>query len=93
MRENNGYCFLLRMAHFIFLFINNGGIGKGTMQRRLTNGTHFSCYEGLPKGYNVQISKCLTLKNEMLCHAIVSDKPGGLSVYSHPLNQETWQYS
>ena len=48
---------------------------------------------GLPKEYNVQISKCLTLTHEMLCHAIVSDKPGGLSVCSHPLNQENWQYS
>ena len=34
------------------------------MQRRLKNGTHFSCYQGLPKGYNVQISKCLTLTRD-----------------------------
>ena len=27
----------------------------------------------------------------MLCHTMVSDKPGGLSVCSHPLPQEIWQ--
>ena len=48
---------------------------------------------GLPKGYNVQMSKCLTLTREMLCHAIVSDKPGGLSVCSHPMRQENGQSS
>ena len=26
----------------------------------------------------------------MLCYAMVSDKPGGLSVRSHPLPQEIW---
>ena len=34
MRENNAYCFLLRMAHLL-IFIHNGGIGKGTIQPRL----------------------------------------------------------
>ena len=37
------------------ILVNNGGIWKGTIQRRLKNGTHFSGYEGLPKEYNVQI--------------------------------------
>ena len=27
----------------------------------------------------------------MLCHTMVSDKPGGLSVCRHPLPQEIWQ--
>ena len=39
------------------------------------------------------MSKCLTLTREMLCHAIVSNKPGGLSVCSHPLPQENLQSS
>ena len=60
VRENDAYCFVLRMAHFL-IFIHNGGIWKGTIQPRLKNGTHFSCYESLPKGYNVQMSNCLTL--------------------------------
>ena len=36
------------------------------------------------------MSKCL-LSYEMLCHAMVSDKPGGLSVCNHPPPpQENW---
>ena len=31
------------------------------MQTRFKNGIHFSCYESLPKGYNVQMSLCLIL--------------------------------
>ena len=58
--KKNAYCFLLKMAHFL-IFIHNGGIWKGTIQPRLKNGTHFSCYESLPKRYNVQMSNCLTL--------------------------------
>ena len=42
-------------------FIHNGGIWKVTIQPRLKNSTHFSCCENLPKGYNVQMSLCLTL--------------------------------
>ena len=59
VRENNAYCFLLRMAHLL-TFIYNSGIWKGTIQSRLKNGTHFSCYESVPKGYNVQMSLCFT---------------------------------
>ena len=57
VHENNAYCFLLRMAHLL-IFIHNGGIWKGSIQPQRKNGTHFSCYETLPKGYNVQMSKC-----------------------------------
>ena len=32
----------------------------------------------------------LKFSHEMLCHAMVSDKPGGLSVGGHPLPQENW---
>ena len=71
MRENNGNRFLLRMANLL-IFIPDGGICKVTIQPRLKNGTHFSCYESLPKGYNVQMSLGLT-SHEMLCHAMVSD--------------------
>ena len=60
MRENNACCFLLRMAH-LHIFIHNSEISKDTIQPRLKNGTHFSCYESLPKGCNVHMSKCLTL--------------------------------
>ena len=68
------------MAHLLF-FIHSGEIWKGTIQPRLKNGTHFSCYESLPKGYNVQMS-----------NAVVSDNPGGLSVQLPP-PQKNWQPS
>ena len=45
------------------------------------------------KRVQVQMSKCLTITREMLCHAIVIDKPGGLSVCSQPLPQENFQLS
>ena len=45
------------------------------------------------KGVQVQMGKCLTIIHEMLCHAIVIDKPGGLSVCSQPLPQENFQLS
>ena len=82
VRDNNAYCSLLRMAHLL-IFIHNGGICKGTIQPRLKNGTHFPRYESLPKGYNVQMSDCL-LSHKMLRHAMVSDKPCGLSVQPPP---------
>ena len=53
MRENNAYCFPLRIAHLL-IFIRNGGIRNCTIQPRLKNDTHFSCYDILPKGYNVR---------------------------------------
>ena len=72
-------CFLLRMANLV-IFIHTGGIWKVTIQLRLKNGTHFSCYESVPKGYNVQMRLCLTLTwdaTRLIC--------GGLkNVYSHP---------
>ena len=71
MRENNANYFLFRMAN-LFIFIHNGKICKVTIQPRLKNGTHFSCHGSLPKGYNVQMSLCLTA-HEMPCHAMVSD--------------------
>ena len=55
MRENNANQFLLRMANLLICF-QSGGIWKVTTQPQLKNGTHFSCYESLPKGYNVQMS-------------------------------------
>ena len=53
MRENNSYRFPLRIAHLL-IFIHNGGIRNSTIQPRLKNDTHFSCYDILPKGYNVR---------------------------------------
>ena len=55
VRENSAYCFLLRMVHLLF-FIHNGRIWWGTIQPWPENGTHFSCYESLPKRYKVQMS-------------------------------------
>ena len=51
--ENNANRFLLRMANLL-IFIDNGGIEKLLYSLNLKNGTHFSCYENLPKGYNIQ---------------------------------------
>ena len=71
--------FLLRMANLL-IFIHTVRIWKVTIQLRLKNGTHFSCYESVPKGYNVQMRLCLTLTwdtTRFIC--------GGLkNVYSHP---------
>ena len=71
--------FLLRMANLL-IFIHTGGIWKVTIQLRLKNGTHFSCYKSVQRGYNVQMSLCLTLTwdvTRLIC--------GGLkNVYSHP---------
>ena len=52
MRENNAYCFLLRIAHFL-IFIYNGGILKVTIQPRLNNCTHFSCYRFASRGEQI----------------------------------------
>ena len=72
-------CFLLGMANLL-IFIHAGGICKVTIQLRLKNGTHFSCYESVPQGYNDQMKLCLTLTwdaTRLIC--------GGLkNVYSHP---------
>ena len=38
----------------LFLFIIVG------FEKVLNNSTLFSCHKGLPKGYNVQLSNCLT---------------------------------
>ena len=32
----------------------------------LKNGPHFSFHESLPKGYNVEMSKCLTLARDAM---------------------------
>ena len=45
----------------LLIFIHDGAIWKSTIQPQLKNGTHFSCYESLPKGCNVQMSNCLSL--------------------------------
>ena len=86
MRENNANSFLLTMANLL-IFIHNGGFCKVTIQPRPKNGIHFSCYESLSKGYNVQMSLCLT-SHEMPCHAMVSD-------HSHlsPRKDRSWQPS
>ena len=55
---------------------------KVLYRARLKNGTHFSCYETLPKGYNVQLSNCFN--SHMRCYAIVSDIPDGISVQPPP---------
>ena len=60
VRENKAYCSLLRLVNLL-TFIQNGGSWKVTLQSRLKKVTHFSCYESVPKGYNVQMSLCLTL--------------------------------
>ena len=57
MRENNAYCFLLRMA-FLLTFIHNGGILKVT---RFKNGNIFLVTKVFQKGYNVQMSLCVSL--------------------------------
>ena len=36
-------------------------VGFEKLQLRFKNGTHFSCHESLSKGYDVQMSLCLTL--------------------------------
>ena len=36
-------------------------VGFEKLHLRFKNGTHFSCYESLSKGYDVQMSLCLTL--------------------------------
>ena len=63
MRENNAYCFVLRMAHLL-TFIYNSGIWKGTIQPRIKNGTHFSCYESVPS-----CSKRIQCSNEFMFHS------------------------
>ena len=88
-----GHCFLLRVFTSYFYSLIMVEFEKVLYSGDLKMVLIFLVTIGLPKEYNVQISKCLTLTHEMLCHAIVSDKPGGLSVCSHPLNQENWQYS
>ena len=57
MRENNAYCFLLRMV-FLFTFIHNGGILKVT---RFKNDNIFLVTKVFQKGYNVQMSLCVSL--------------------------------
>ena len=37
-----------------------------------------------------KVSQKVLCSNEMLCYAMVNDKPGGLSECSHPLPQEIW---
>ena len=80
VRENNASCFLLTMAHL--LIGSNGGIRKGTIQPRLKKWYSFSLLRKSPKR--------VVCSNEMLCYAMVNDKPGGLSECSHPLPQEIW---
>ena len=65
MRENNAYCYLLRMANLLTLIIM---VEFEKLQSRFKNGTHFSCYESLSKGYNVQMSLCLTLSRDAMSH-------------------------
>ena len=60
VRENKAYCSLLRLVNLL-TFIQNGGSWKVTLQSRLKKVTHFSCYESVPKGYNVQMSLFLLL--------------------------------
>ena len=60
MREKKRLLSHASMA-YLLIFIHNGGIWKGTIQPRLKNDAHFSHYESLAKGCNVQMSNCLTL--------------------------------
>ena len=57
MRENNANRFLLRMANLLNLFI---------MVEFKSYYTHFSCYESLSKGYNVQVSLCFTVTSNSM---------------------------
>ena len=91
MRENNGYCFLLLIEWLTCLMVEFDNI---LHSRDLKMVLIFLVAKVFKKGtIRTQMSKCLTLTHEMLCHAIVSDKPGGLSVCSHPLPQENLQSS
>ena len=62
VRENNAYCFLLRMAHLL-IFIHNGGIGKGTIQPRLKMVLIFLVTKVFQKGtmFKCGLSNYLTL--------------------------------
>ena len=82
VRENSANRFLLRMANWL-IFIHNGGIRKVITQFRLNNGTHFSCYESLPKGYNVQMSLFHSHMGFYVTQWSTTRLCGGLSVYSH----------
>ena len=82
MRGNNANCFLHRMANLL-IFIHNGGIRKVITQSRLNNGTHFSCYECLPKEYNVQMSLFHSHMRFYVTQWSTTRLCGGLSVYSH----------
>ena len=68
---------------FLFIMVEFEKVPYSSDLLRLKNGTHFPRYESLPKGYNVQMSDCL-LSHKMLRHAVVRDKPGGLSVQPPP---------
>ena len=90
VRENDAYCFLLRMAHFL-IFIHNGGIWKGIIQPRMV--FIFLVTKVFQKGTMFRWVT-VQLSHEMLRHAMVSDKPGGLSV--HPPTSPgklNWQHS
>ena len=82
VRENNANHFLLRMANLL-IFIHNGGVRKVFTQSRLKNGTHFSCYESLPKGCNVQMSLFHSHMRFYVTHWSTTMLCGGLSAYSH----------
>ena len=57
MRENNANRFLHRMANLLNLFI---------MVEFKSYYIHFSCYESLSKGYNVQVSLCFTVTSNSM---------------------------
>ena len=83
MRENNAYCFLLRIA-FLLTFIHNGGILKVT---RFKNGNIFLVTKLFQKGYNVQMSLCVSLT----WYGMSRDgqrQCSGLSVYRPPLPEK-----
>ena len=84
VRENNAYCSLLRLVNLL-TFIQNGGIWKVTLQSRLKKGTHFSCYESVPKGYNVQMSLCLTLTWDAMSRN--GQRQGSVVQHSLPLKK------
>ena len=75
VRENNAYCFPQERISCLEWLTCLFLFIMVKSEKVLKNGTHFSCYKRLP----------------MLCQAMVSDKPSGLSGCSHPLPQENWQ--
>ena len=58
------------------------------LQPRFKNGTHFSCYESLSKGYNVQISLFNSYMRCYVTQCSCSDNVVALTLCTDTLSQE-----